>query len=89
MRVRGPESDSDSVLVPVPGGDEVNTGCWGSVASVAAWLKQHGLDGNGGYEYFVKRGERLCLPALERHTHAPPLSRPPLRPPLPPGGPEE
>lgn len=37
------------------GGDEVNTACWSSTPSVAAWLKQHNMTADQGYAYFVKR----------------------------------
>jgi len=44
------------------GGDEVNTACYESTPDVAAWLKAQDppLDGNGGYEYFVKKAHTIA-----------------------------
>ena len=42
------------------GGDEVNTGCWDSTPSVAAWLKKEGMTADDGYAYFV-----LTAPGME------------------------
>lgn len=37
------------------GGDEVDTSCWASTPSVAAWLKEQNMTPDQGYAYFVKR----------------------------------
>lgn len=42
------------------GGDEVNTGCYASTPSIAAWLKEKGLTPDQGYEYFVKRAHSIA-----------------------------
>jgi hexosaminidase len=43
------------IMDRVLGGDEVNTDCWTSTPSVAAWLKAQGFTADQGYEYFVNR----------------------------------
>jgi hexosaminidase len=42
------------------GGDEVNTACYESTPSIAAWLKKKGLTADGGYEYFVKQYQAIA-----------------------------
>eukprot|EP00045_Choanoeca_perplexa_P018020 m.274610 g.274610 ORF g.274610 m.274610 type:complete len:647 (+) comp17690_c0_seq3:36-1976(+) len=42
------------------GGDEVNTDCWTSTPSVAAWLKEQGLTADQGYAYFVNRTQAIA-----------------------------
>ena len=42
------------------GGDEVNTGCYSSTPSIAAWLKERGLTPDQGYAYFVKRAHSIA-----------------------------
>jgi len=42
------------------GGDEVNTGCYSSTPSIAAWLKEKGLTPDQGYAYFVKEAHRIA-----------------------------
>lgn len=41
-------------------GDEVNTACYESTPSIAAWLKKNNLDADGGYEYFVDRYQAIA-----------------------------
>jgi hexosaminidase len=43
------------------GGDEVNTACWFSDPSIAAWLQKHGMDGMAGYGYFVNQTTAMAL----------------------------
>ena len=43
------------------GGDEVNTGCWDSTPSVAAWLKKEGMTADDGYAYFAKRVAEIAI----------------------------
>ena len=43
------------------GGDEVDTSCWSSTPSVAAWLKAQNMSANDGYEYFVKRAAAVAI----------------------------
>eukprot|EP00041_Stephanoeca_diplocostata_P015802 m.303241 g.303241 ORF g.303241 m.303241 type:complete len:536 (+) comp20161_c0_seq1:90-1697(+) len=43
------------------GGDEVDTSCWSSTPSVAAWLKQQGMSPDDGYAYFVKRAADIAI----------------------------
>lgn len=42
------------------GGDEVNTACYESTPSIAAWLKKNGLTADGGYESFVKHYQAIA-----------------------------
>jgi hexosaminidase len=37
------------------GGDEVDTSCWENDSEISAWLKNHNMSSDEGYEYFVKR----------------------------------
>eukprot|EP01060_Flectonema_neradi_P030945 TRINITY_DN458_c0_g1_i18.p1 TRINITY_DN458_c0_g1~~TRINITY_DN458_c0_g1_i18.p1 ORF type:complete len:520 (+),score=132.37 TRINITY_DN458_c0_g1_i18:61-1560(+) len=43
------------------GGDEVNTGCWTKSSSISAWLQQHNMTADQGYEYFVGRVTDIVL----------------------------
>jgi len=43
------------------GGDEVDTGCWTSTPSVAAWLKQMGYTADQAYGYFVDRVAKIAI----------------------------
>lgn len=38
----------------------MNTACYESTPSIAAWLKKNGLSADGGYEYFVKRYQAIA-----------------------------
>ncbi|KAK7249952.1 N-acetyl-beta-D-galactosaminidase [Aureococcus anophagefferens] len=48
------------------GGDEVNTACWESTPSVAAWLKARNLTADGGYAHFVKTVADLAIAKKRR-----------------------
>jgi hexosaminidase len=43
------------------GGDEVDTTCWTSTPSVAAWLKDQNMTGDQGYAYFVKKAASFAI----------------------------
>ncbi|KAJ9669871.1 hypothetical protein PVL29_026440 [Vitis rotundifolia] len=43
------------------GGDEVNTSCWTETPRIRKWLRQHGLDTSGAYQYFVLRAQKIAL----------------------------
>jgi len=48
------------------GGDEVNTGCWSSTPSVAAWLKAQNMTADEGYAYFVKKVASMVIKRKHR-----------------------
>ncbi|KAH8098044.1 N-acetyl-beta-D-galactosaminidase [Aureococcus anophagefferens] len=48
------------------GGDEVNTACWESTPSVAAWLKARNFTADGGYAHFVKTVADLAIAKKRR-----------------------
>uniref|UniRef100_A0A803QMT3 Beta-hexosaminidase n=1 Tax=Cannabis sativa TaxID=3483 RepID=A0A803QMT3_CANSA len=43
------------------GGDEVNTSCWTTTPHIRKWLRRHGMNGYGAYQYFVLRAQSIAL----------------------------
>lgn len=43
------------------GGDEVDTSCWMVTPHIRNWLKKHGLDEKGAYQYFVLRAQKIAM----------------------------
>lgn len=43
------------------GGDEVDTTCWSSTPSIAAWLAKKGLSVEQAYGYFVKQAAEMAI----------------------------
>jgi len=43
------------------GGDEVDTSCWTSTPSIAAWMQQNNITTNGAYMYFVLKVHQMAI----------------------------
>ncbi|CBI29429.3 unnamed protein product, partial [Vitis vinifera] len=37
------------------------SGCWTETPHIRKWLRQHGLDTSGAYQYFVLRAQKIAL----------------------------
>ena len=42
------------------GGDEVDTACWTSSPTIAAWLMSCNLTADQGYMYFIQRAHNIA-----------------------------
>jgi len=43
------------------GGDEVDTSCWEKDGEISAWLRNHSMQPDDGYSYFVKKAASIVI----------------------------